>query len=134
MVSVNNPWKKRWDYSIIIAAIFSVVTIPIKYAINPELGEHGAGGFTYFAIDLFTYIMYWADIFISLRTTYIDSFGEEIRDGKQICYRYIKSFNFWIDLLSLLNVPSRGVQTTKFLTFFGILKVVRITRLLKLIT
>lgn len=117
-----------------MAAIFSVIAIPVKFSLNPELGEHGTTGFVYFTVDLITYIMYWMDIFVCLRTTYVDSFGEEIKDTKKIYGRYVKSFNFWIDLLSLLNVPSRGIVGAKFLSFFGILKVVRITRLLKLIT
>lgn len=119
---------------IILAAVFSVVTIPVKFAVNPELGESGTFGNVYYAVDLTTYIMYWLDIFISLRTTFIDSFGEEIKDKKVICCRYLTSLNFYIDLVSLLSLPTRGVQTNKFLSFFGILKVVRITRLLKLIT
>jgi hypothetical protein len=78
--------------------------------------------------------MYWADIFINLRTTYIDSFGEEIRDDYLIIKRYLTSPISWIDFLSLLNVPSNKYSESKILNIFGILKVVRITRLQKLIT
>ena len=124
LISSTNPWRKKWDYAIIIAAMISVAFIPVRTALNQEFG-----GTTYFVIDIFSYIMYCADIFISLRTTYIDSFGEEIKDNRLIIRRYLQSPTFWIDLLSLLNVPSNSYKESNILNFFGILKVVRITRL-----
>ena len=118
------PWRKRWDYLIIVAAALSVFFIPVRFALKRNFGEP-----FYFTYDLITYIMYWADIFISLRTTYIDSFGEEIRDNKMIIKRYLSSLSFWIDLLSLLNYPTKGFQEDNSLNFFGILKAVRLARL-----
>ena len=109
--------------------MISVAFIPVRQALNQEFGKD-----VYFVIDIFSYIMYCADIFISLRTTYIDSFGEEIKDNRLIIRRYLQSPSFWIDLLSLLNVPSNRYKESNILNFFGILKVVRITRLQKLIT
>ena len=129
MISSTNPWRKRWDYAIIFAAIVSVIFIPVKFALNRQMG-----GTVYFCIDILSYIMYCVDIIISLRTTYIDSFGEEIKDDFLIIKRYLSSPGFWIDLLSLLNVPSNVYSESRTLMFFGILKVVRITRLQKLIT
>ena len=124
LISSTNPWRKKWDYAIIIAAMISVAFIPVRQALNQEFGKD-----VYFVIDIFSYIMYCADIFISLRTTYIDSFGEEIKDNRLIIRRYLQSPSFWIDLLSLLNVPSNRYKESNILNFFGILKVVRITRL-----
>ena len=109
---------------IIIAAIISIIFIPIKFALNPRFG-----GTTYFVVDIISYIMYCADILINLRTTYIDSFGEEIKDDHLIIKRYLTSPVSWIDFLSLLNVPSNTYSESKILNFFGLLKVVRITRL-----
>lgn len=134
LLSKNNKFKKWWDYAIIVAAIFSVVTIPIKFAIHPMMGETDFTGTIYFVADITTYIMYWLDIFINLRTTYIDSYGEEIKSEKMICMRYFRSFNFYIDVLSLLNWPTRGFGNNKVLSFFGILKAVRITKMQSLIT
>ena len=129
LISSTNPWRKKWDYAIIIAAMVSVAFIPVRIALNKSFG-----GVIYFMIDIFSYIMYCADIFISLRTTYIDSFGEEIKDNRLIIRRYLQSPSFWIDLLSLLNVPSNNYSENMILPLFGILKVMRITRLQKLIT
>ena len=124
LISSTNPWRKKWDYAIIIAAMVSVAFIPVRIALNKSFG-----GVIYFMIDIFSYIMYCADIFISLRTTYIDSFGEEIKDDHLIIKRYLTSPVSWIDFLSLLNVPSNTYSESKILNFFGLLKVVRITRL-----
>ena len=123
------PWRKKWDYIIILAAIISVIFIPIRFAVNRKFG-----GLPYFIVDIISYIMYCSDILISLRTTYIDSFGEEIRDDSLIIKRYLTSPVFWIDFFSLFNVPSYTYTADNMFNFFGILKVVRITRLQKLIT
>ncbi len=34
MISSTNPWRKRWDYAIIIAAMISVAFIPVRFALN----------------------------------------------------------------------------------------------------
>ena len=128
-ISIMAPWRKKWDYIIILAAIISVIFIPIRFAVNRKFG-----GLPYFIVDIISYIMYCSDILISLRTTYIDSFGEEIRDDSLIIKRYLTSPVFWIDFFSLFNVPSYTYTADNMFNFFGILKVVRITRLQKLIT
>ena len=74
LISCTNVWSKRWSYMIIAVAIYSVIVIPMKMAVYRNLlGPY------YDIIDIFTYILYVLDVFINLRTTYLDSFGEEIR-------------------------------------------------------
>lgn len=81
-------------------------------------------------IDFFTYLLYIADVIINLRTTYIDSFGEEIKSTKKIFWHYIASIGFWIDVLSLFNYPE---STSVILNMIGILKVNRVLRIYQLI-
>ena len=100
--------------------------IPIQIGINK-----GIFGRAYFYIDIFTYILYVADLFINLRTTYIDNFGEEIRDNKKITLKYVLSVGFWIDFFSLWAAP--GVDN-KLIQPLGILKLNRLLRLLGLIS
>ena len=81
-------------------------------------------------LDVFTYLLYIADVIINLRTTYLDSFGEEIKSTKKIFWHYTSSIGFWIDLLSLLNYPK---SKSVFLSLIGILKVNRVLRIYQLI-
>ena len=74
--------------------------IPIQIGINKNLF-----GKAYFFIDVFTFVLYVADFVINLRTTYIDNFGEEIRDNWKITIKYVASIGFWIDLFSLFAAP-----------------------------
>ena len=75
------------------------------------------------------------DIFLTFRTTYIDSSGgDEVTEPKQIAILYLKG-RFWIDLLSTipfeLFMPTTGVFSA--VRLFGLLKAVRVTRLNRII-
>ena len=84
----------------------------------------------YTPIDIFTYVLYVADVLINFRTTYRDSYGKEVKDSRKIFWNYTASFGFWIDLLSLLNYP---MGSNPVLNCIGILKVNRMLRIYNLI-
>ena len=125
-ISTKKGWRRAWNYLIIAAALYSTVIIPIQIGVNTEVL-----GAAYLPIDIFTYILYVADLVINLRTTYIDNFGEEIRDNWKITKRYVAGPSFWIDFFSLWAAP--GVQN-KLIQPLGILKLNRLLRLLGLIS
>ena len=77
-------------------------------------------------LDFFTFFLYVLDVVINLRTTYLDTFGEEIKDPKKIAKNYAFSVGFAIDVLSLLNYPLCSVT---ILNIIGILKVNRVLRI-----
>lgn len=106
--------------------MYSTVVIPIQIGVNPEIL-----GAAYLYIDIFTYILYVADLLINLKTTYIDNFGEEIRDTKKIVKKYVLSVGFYIDFFSLWAAP--GVSNS-FIQQLGILKLNRLLRMLGLIS
>jgi len=85
----------------------------------------------YNPFDVCTFILYVLDVIVNLRTTYLDSFGEEIRDPKKIMKHYVMSVGFWIDLISLLNYP---MSVSPVLNMVGIMKVNRVLRISTLIT
>lgn len=71
------------------------------------------------------------------RTTYVDPYsGEEVLDGNMIAINYLKG-RFWIDLLATVPFDTIGLLVapgdTSYLRAFGILKLVRITRLGRII-
>ena len=59
LIPYNNKWRKVWDYLIIVVAIYSTFTIPIKIAFNPV-----EFGLWYDIMDWFTSFIYLFDIFI----------------------------------------------------------------------
>ena len=64
---------------IIVVAIYSVVFIPMRIAVYPTVLDP-----VYFVLDIFTYVLYVVDVLVNVRTTYMNSFGEEIKAPKKI--------------------------------------------------
>lgn len=93
--------RQAWEILIIVIALYSVLVIPIRIGISPTLL-----GSAYDAIDIITWLFYVADVFVNMRTTYIDNFGYEVTDSRRIMMKYIGSFRFILDILSLLNLPT----------------------------
>ena len=126
---VKNRRKKQvWEIFIIFIALYSVLVIPIRIGVNETLWDP-----YYDYIDLITWLIYVTDVFVNLRTTYIDSFGHEVVQSKKIAMRYVSSARFYIDILSLVNLPNimlSGVSTTTTLVLnaLGLLKLARYFR------
>jgi hypothetical protein len=93
--------RQAWDIFIIIIALYSVLVIPIRIGINTKLWDPA-----YDFIDCITWLFYCFDVFVNLRTTYVDSFGLEVVENKRIMMKYVGSIRFVLDILSLLNLPS----------------------------
>lgn len=72
-----NKNKQIWDGLILLMAIFNSFAVPVEYVIT-DLTEVQA----YQIIDLIINIMFLFDIVIGFRTTYFDSQGMEVRDGR----------------------------------------------------
>ena len=125
LISCKNPWRIKWSYMIIFVAIYSVVFIPMRIAVYMTALDP-----YYIYLDFFTFLLYVLDVFVNLRTTYLDSFGEEILDPKKIMKNYSTSPGFYIDVLSLLNYPT---SSHPVLNIIGILKVNRVLRISTLV-
>mmetsp|Transcript_99790 Transcript_99790/g.137269 ORF Transcript_99790/g.137269 Transcript_99790/m.137269 type:complete len:292 (-) Transcript_99790:372-1247(-) len=140
-VSVNNKWRQLWDYFIIFVAIYSTFMIPISLAFNPfkevVVNEDGTTyektADWYTAIDTITTCIYFADIVVQFRTSYINNYGEEIFDLKKVTKQYVISQNFWIDLFSLFANPITDLVLPQ-VQFLGLLKINRVFRVGALIT
>ena len=126
LISCQNPWRKRWSWLIIFVALYSVFFIPMRMAVYPKILDP-----FYTPLDFFSYALYILDVAINLRTTYLDSFGEEIKSPMKIFKHYVGSIGFWIDLMSLFNYP---MAVNPILSIVGILKVNRVFRISTLIT
>ena len=111
---------------IIFVAIYSVVFIPMRIAVYPTCLDP-----LYTPLDFFTFALYVIDVFVNLRTSYLDPFGEEIKDPKEIFKHYAGSPGFYIDIFSLLNYPT---SSSPILNMIGILKVNRFLKISTLIS
>ena len=81
-------------------------------------------------------ILFMVDIVVGFRTSFINKkTGDEIWEPKKIAKNYICGTRFWLDLLSSipLDLMASGSDSSAFLSVFGMLKLVRITRIGRII-
>lgn len=116
--------RRAWEIFIIFVALYSVMVIPIRIAINTNLGDS-----VYDVVDMITWIIYLIDVFVNCRTTYLDNFGIEVIETKKILMHYLFSFRFAMDFLSLLNFPTLiWPDPPLFFNLLGLLKTLRFLR------
>ena len=122
-----------WEIFIIVIALYSVLVIPLRIGINETLWDPA-----YEWIDLVTWLIYVTDVFVNVRMTYLDNQGHEVVQSRKIAMKYIASMRFYIDILSLVNLPTKFISnastsTTLFLNGLGLLKLSRYFRAQNLI-
>lgn len=124
----HREWRQAWEVLIIVIALYSILVIPIRIAINTDLF-----GKAYDVIDLITWFFYAVDVGVNLRTTYIDTFGLEVTDSGKIMGKYTGSLRFILDILSLFNLPTVisknfSLRSQLVLSTLGLLKISRYFR------
>lgn len=129
----SSRFKFIFDMVIIALASFNVFIIPFNIAFDPTFANHPL----YKTISYLITIIYFADIFINLRTTYINvRTGDEVWDPKMIAKKYILGGRFWIDLISAIPFEeffTKGSALRDVAAILGMLKAVRVLRLSKVI-
>ena len=102
-------------------------------AFEPEVFENP----TFIVVNALIDLCFAIDIFVVFRTTYVDRYtGGEILDGKKIAINYLMG-RFWIDLLATIPFDTIALifgGNSKAFQLFGILKLIRITRLSRIIS
>ena len=116
-------FKFWWDVFIIILAIFNCLSIPMTIAFSSDLFESPVFQAFDFAVDS----LFFVDILINFNTTYYNKDGREIYNRCKIAKNYLIG-RFAVDFLS--TVPFDNIFTgVPLMKMFGVLKLVRITRL-----
>ena len=82
----NDSIKFRWDVIIIIMVVFNCFTIPFEIAFEPSFMETNF----FFTLNLMIDLCFFIDILITFRTGYIDYYGLQCSEPKQIAINYIK--------------------------------------------
>lgn len=114
-----------------VLAIAKSITIPLEIAFDPKFAE--TTSFIFFS--LFVDFIFFLDIFINFRCSYINKHGEEVVDRGMIAKKYLLG-RFWLDFLTIL--PAKyAVSDEGFLIYakmIGMLKVTRVLRISDLIS
>ena len=107
MLKGSGSFRSKWDFLIIVLAIYNSFSIPLKLAFNPYvLNQNG-----FLALDATVDLVFMIDIIFTFRTTYLDpKMGEEVVDPLLIAAEYMsfsldKVFeggSFYLDLISSL--------------------------------
>lgn len=71
IIMPNDSLKFKWDILIILGAILNCFCIPIQIAFNPKSMQGPEFQMINYVIDF----IFVCDIFVSLRTSYIDNMG-----------------------------------------------------------
>lgn len=134
MIKTNATAKTYWDLLIIILAIYNCFQIPFQIAFDPAFLDTQPVNIFNSVID-FLFLM---DIVVAFRTTYFDIHsGEEVFESKKTAIVYLKS-RFFIDFISTIPVDtiSEYIFNTKNknLALFSTLKLVRVSRVSRMIT
>ena len=133
LVRYNNEWRIYWDLFMMLLAIYNCFVIPLQISFDPPV--FNSVGFL--VINSTIDVLFAVDLVVMFRTTYIDSYtGEEIFNGNKIALNYIKG-RFWMDLLATIPfdtiIESINPGSASEIQLTGILKLIRITRLTKII-
>lgn len=105
----------------ICLSLYNATTIPLGIAFEIKELESALATI----VDSFVDLVFFIDIFLNLRTTYIETTsGEEIRDPKMIAKHYLKTW-FFIDLLATIPF-NKLVPNNVILSVLGMLKVQRV--------
>mmetsp|Transcript_33 Transcript_33/g.64 ORF Transcript_33/g.64 Transcript_33/m.64 type:complete len:175 (-) Transcript_33:2041-2565(-) len=114
--------------------MYNSLFIPLQIFYK-ENAHSALGGTTVRMIDAIVDLLFLIDIIITFRTTFLDpKLSIEVRDPHIIGKRYLKG-SFMIDLIS--SVPFTSIinrsssSFTAFLDALGLLKLLRLSRLLK---
>ena len=122
---------------IICLALWNCVMIPFDIAFSPAVSH--TPSFTkitkadYFVIaDIIIAGFFFLDIVIQFITTFYNNEGGEVYDKRIIARRYICGGRFMIDILATVPFDQLAGNSVAF-KLFGLLKLVRITRLTQII-
>ena len=137
IIRFNSRFRVYWDLFIILLAIYNCILIPIDVGFGEKFyGSHEkAIGTIDSVLDLF----FFMDFIFNFVTTYISpKSGTEVSDSKRIAKAYVKTTSCYIDLLATIPFDQIAIlffrDSNLDLSFFGVLKLVRLLRLRRIVT
>ncbi len=132
IIHPDSFWKKIWDGVIGLNILICAFIIPLSLTLH--LDEHPKTSAWLWAFNLWTSIIFFADMFVMFRTAYYtEEDGELVTDPKKIAMHYFKGW-FTIDLLSALpfflffgsDTSSGAMKVFRFFKLFRLLRLVKL--------
>lgn len=96
MLSFNDSRRIQWDAVVTVFTLYNCFYIPFDIAFQPPL---------YYELEILNSLIdliFYLDIILNMRTTYMTKSGEEITEQRLIAKRYILKSTFFVDVLSIL--------------------------------
>ena len=130
---INHPKKIYFEIFVIILAIYNCFGIPLEICFSPVAME----ATEFLIINSIIDIIFGIDIYVQFKTTFYDPLsGDEIFDKKIIFWTYMKG-RFIVDFLATVPFDNLTYAITRkessFLPLFSLLKLIRVTRLGRII-
>ena len=101
LISTNSRFCVVWDTIIFACVAWIAIVMPLQIAFNEERDIFWNSD-AVVVIDLVIDLIFWADVLISFRTSFVDYSGEEVLDGGAIAKHYLVGY-FALDLISCLT-------------------------------
>ena len=131
LLSVTHPLKLRWDWFIMLLAVWNCFYVPYSVAFLPDTDN-----IALIATSIFVDIAYFADVGIYLRTSYLDLItGEEVTHWYSILTNYFSSGKLAVDVISAIPFDIIYLFYTQHegLQLITLTKVIRLLRLSKIL-
>ncbi|XP_017771321.1 PREDICTED: potassium voltage-gated channel subfamily H member 8 [Nicrophorus vespilloides] len=96
ILSHYGMFKSCWDWLILIATFYVAVVVPYNASFMDDDGERPS-----VAVDVVVEALFFIDIILNFRTTYVSRKGEVVSDWKSISVNYLRTW-FIVDLLAAL--------------------------------
>ncbi|KRT86713.1 cNMP binding protein, partial [Oryctes borbonicus] len=130
ILSHYGMFKSCWDWLILIATFYVAVVVPYNASFVDDDGERPS-----VVVDVIVEALFFIDIILNFRTTYVNKKGEVVSDWKSISLNYLKTW-FIVDLLAalpfdLLYYLYGGEKSVSPFTNHNI-HLIKLTRLLRL--
>lgn len=124
----QSNFKMGWDFLMLLMVALTSIYVPLQLAFDDFMDG--------FDPEYIVLTFFWVDIVLNFRTTYFNDETDEIISPSLITKKYIKSWNFLIDIISSLPiseiVTSTGAgKNIKWVMLTKSLRLLRINRLIR---
>ena len=129
IMGLSNSKRIVWDILIAIMCLYQILTIPLLVAFFPDAFSNAG----FLAGEVIISIVYFIDILVSFRTTYIDSITlEEVSESMKIVREYLFSFKIIVDILAALPLEFVSPSTISFLRLLKIYKIFKLSNMVSI--
>ncbi|KAG5895875.1 hypothetical protein JTB14_012258 [Gonioctena quinquepunctata] len=131
IISHYGMFKSAWDWLILIATFYVAVVVPYNASFQTERPS--------VVLDVFVEALFFIDILLNFRTTYVNRKGEVVSDWNAIAINYLRTW-FVVDMLAALpfdllyalyGAESSGTLSSSHTHLIKLTRLLRLARLLQ---